>query len=718
MAVRLGWVLFCIGWFLSLNLIAQENSEEDLMASFGDEDFISIATGNKTLISKAPAVATVITDEDIMAMGAENLDQVLESVPGLHVSLSAARFSPVYQIRGVATNYNPQVLMLVNGMPLTQVFQGDRGINSTLPVRSIKRVEVIRGPGSAVYGADAFSGVINVITKSVDEIETSVGSRIASFGTAEVWLQHAEQLGNYRFAFSLEAFKADGDDNRLIGSDLQSFFDIFLPPPGVSYAPGAANTQQERLDLRMMLSTNNWALNFWNWRQNDIGTGPGIALALDPVGKSNVNNYMMDLTYDMQDVSSDWDIEFKTSIMDLGSDTYYILFPPGTVLPIGLDGNISATGGLPVLFLDGFIGAPAVYEKHFRFDTSAFYSGKEKHNVRLATGFQYVNLKPKEYKNFGQGVIDGTEGTVNGILTDVTNTPFIYIRDEDRTVYYASFQDEWSYAPDWTLTTGIRLDHYSDFGSTINPRLALVWNTRHNLTTKFLYGRAFRAPAFIELFGINNPVVLGNPALNPEVINTFEVAFDYRPSFDLKLGFNVFTYAIEDLIQFVPDTSGSSSSAQNVGKQNGKGFEIEFDWKLTHDLSLAGHYAYQDSTDETLNVAVANTPARKINLRSVWKMSPTWSMSLQGNHIADRLRQAGDPRTAIMDYNNIDLNIRKKINSGWSLSLGARNLLDKEQREPSPVNLDLPTGSAIVNDFPLESRKYYIEANFNFENEH
>lgn len=717
MAAKLGCIIFYIGLLLPSSVIAQDSSEEeDLMASYGDEDFVSIATGNKTLISRAPAVATVITDEDIEAMGAENLDQVLEFVPGLHVSLSAARFSPVYQIRGVATNYNPHVLVLINGMPLTQVFQGDRGINSTLPVKSIKRVEIIRGPGSAIYGADAFAGVINVITKSAAEMPAALGARMASFGTAHAWMQHGMQLGEYHFGLSLEASNTEGDRDRLIESDLQSFFDIFLPPPGVSLSPGPVNTRQKRFDIRAMLSKNNWSMNFWNWRQDDLGTGPGIALALDPVGESNANNVMLDFTYD-KSINKNWDMQFKTSMMDLGFDTYYVLFPPGTVLPIGTDGNISATG-LPVLFSDGFIGAPAVYEKHYKFDASAFYSGSEKHNIRLAAGLQYADLKPEEYKNFGPGVIDGSVGVVDGALTNVTDTPFIYIRDEDRTIYYVSMQDEWSYAPDWTLTTGIRFDNYSDFGNTINPRLALVWNSHHNLTTKFLYGRAFRAPAFVELFAINNPVILGNPNLDPEVINTYEIAFDYRPSFDTRLGFNLFTYEIKDLIQFIPDTSGSSSSAQNAGQQNGNGFEIEADWKLSQEFSLVGHYAYQSSTDKTLNADVANTPGRQIYLKTSWKLSPAWLLSLQGNWIADRKRLYGDPRAAIADYNNIDLNIRRKMNSSWMLAFGVKNALNEDQREPSPANLDLPAGAAIVDDFPLEGRKYYLEVKYSFEKEH
>src|SRR5690606_35059682 len=113
---------------------------------------ISIATGNSTPLDKAPATASVIYAAEIEAMGARTLNDVLETVPGLHVSLSSlSRLDSVYSIRGIHTGFNPQVLLLMNGVPVQFSFQGGRPILFRLPTSSIDRVEVIRGPGSAIY---------------------------------------------------------------------------------------------------------------------------------------------------------------------------------------------------------------------------------------------------------------------------------------------------------------------------------------------------------------------------------------------------------------------------------------------------------------------------------------------------------------------------------------------------------------------------------------
>ncbi|MDD4947431.1 MAG: Plug domain-containing protein, partial [Gallionella sp.] len=107
---------------------ATPSDEEELALVYGDKANISIATGNSQSTRRAPSSATVITANDIADMGATNLDTVLETVPGLHISYSSSGLNSIYSFRGIATSHNPQVLMLVNGIPITNVFWGDRSL--------------------------------------------------------------------------------------------------------------------------------------------------------------------------------------------------------------------------------------------------------------------------------------------------------------------------------------------------------------------------------------------------------------------------------------------------------------------------------------------------------------------------------------------------------------------------------------------------------------
>ena len=698
-------------------------AEEDLLLSFGEEEFLSIATGQKQLIAKAPAVASVITAEDIEALGANTLEEVLETVPGVHVSLSSTYLSPIYSIRGIHTDKNPQVLVLVNGVPITQLHFGNRG-RSSFPVRDIARVEVIRGPGSAIYGADALSGVINVITKSAEQIGgTEVGTRAASFNTNEGWLLHGSRWGEVEVAFSLQALSTDGDRSRRVDSDLQSVFDQLTKPlfPAVSNAPGALDTRNpEAVDTRLDLKYRDLQLRMYNWRQDDTGVGPGLALALDPKGAASFDNYLFDLHYANAELLEDSVVELNAAYMDINVETEQSLFPAGAALPIGADGNINMAQFVPIVFSEGYLGNPEFYEEHSRVEGIVTYNGFAGHSLRIAGGVTRQEESGKEKKNFGPGVLDlanrqcsGFPCVVDGTLTDVSNTPYVFLEDQDRDVWYVSLQDQWQIVNDWNLTAGVRYDDYSDFGSTVNPRVALVWDASTDVTAKLLYGRAFRAPSFAELFAINNPVALGNPDLDPETTNTYELALDYRAQFDLRFGFNVFYYEIDDLISFAPASSGAQV-ARNLGQQQGQGFELETEWKPGDRLNIVANYAFQQSEDETVNEDAAWSPEQQAYVRASWHFAHNWLLTGEVKWVADRSREPLDPRDDIDDYTLANLNIeRQKLFDHLDLGVRVRNLFDENAAEPSPY-ANVPNGSVIPDDFPLEETSVHLTARVHF----
>ncbi|TAL02902.1 MAG: Plug domain-containing protein, partial [Porticoccaceae bacterium] len=109
---------------LAGNAQPQSTAEEELTELYGSEEFVRIATGVAQPVSKAPAVASVITADDIKKMGATDIDEALETVPGLHVARSDVGYNPQYIFRGIAGDLNPQVLMLINGIPITNLFHG------------------------------------------------------------------------------------------------------------------------------------------------------------------------------------------------------------------------------------------------------------------------------------------------------------------------------------------------------------------------------------------------------------------------------------------------------------------------------------------------------------------------------------------------------------------------------------------------------------------
>ena len=679
-----------------------QGDEQALLQLYGDEEMISIATGSLQPIAKAPATTTVITAKDIKAIGATDLDEVLETVPGLHVARSNVGYNPIYTIRGIYSDFNPQILVLINGIPITNLFQGDRSeVWGGMPVEAIARIEVIRGPGSAVYGADAFAGVINIITKTKQDISgTEVGGRGGSFNTWDAWVLHGDTWGGFDVAATFEFHHTDGQ-RRFIDADAQTGLDRALGT-NASLAPGPVNLQRDNIDARLDVARGDWRLRAGLQRRRNWGNGAGVAQALDPNNRFASDRWNMDLTYHNPTFAQNWDVTSQISYLDTSQEVErnLVLFPPGANLGFGV-------------FPDGVIGNPEVFERHARLDLSAFYTRFDRHLVRVGAGFNYGSIYDvRESKNFGLDPATGAPLPPSSPPVDVTDTPFVFLRDGDRRNYYFFLQDAWNFANDWELTTGVRYDDYSDFGDTFNPRLALVWQTRHDLTTKVLYGQAFRAPSFAETRNINNPTFLGNSSLAPETIKSVELAFDYRPIEPLRLGLNLYQYWWDDIIRFVSDAGTTTRTAQNAGQQTGHGFELEADWRPLSTLRLLGNYGYQESTDETTHKDAGNAPHHHVYVRAEWEFLPDWHLSPQLNWVVDRERILGDNRPAIADYNTVDLTIRKtNLKGHWQLGFSVRNLFDADAREPSPAGSPM---AAIPNDLPLAGRSVYGEVRFDF----
>ncbi|MEO6974486.1 MAG: TonB-dependent receptor [Gallionella sp.] len=679
-------VLLILDWTAKSHA-ATQSEEDDLALAYGDKSFVTIATGSKQPIARAPSVASVITAEDIAAIGAADLDEVLETVPGIHVSRSPIGYNPIYTIRGIDTQYNPEVLMLVNGIPITGVFVGNRSqIWAGMPVSNIARIEVIRGPGSALYGADAFAGVINIITKTAAEINgTQLGVRTGSFNSNDAWMQYGGTAGKYDVAAYLRTGHTDGQ-HQIIAADA-------LSGTTFSLAPGPVSLGYDAIDGRIDLSREKWRLRAGFQQRDNVKSGAGVASALDPTGKNFGERVNTDLTYQDANFAPNLDVTAQASYLFITEQSDLTLFPPGANFGLGA-------------FPNGVIGNPYKWERHLRFNVSATYSGLQNHKLRLGTGTQNDDLyRTQESRNYNLVYVSGhgyLPSPLSGGLTQMTAAD-IFLTPHARRVNYVYAQDEWNFTRDWYLTAGVRHDQYSDFGGTTNPRMALVWDTAYNLTSKLLYGQAFRPPSFAELYNINNPVAQGNPNLKPETNQSVELAFDWKATSTLQANLNLFRYQMKDILRFVQNPN-TSYTAQNAGKQHGQGMEVELIWDAADNLRLSGNYAMQHSIDETTNQDPGNAPRNHVYARADWGFMPRWKIDTQLNWVADRRREPGDTRPPVADYHTVDLTLHNKNQQGdWDFAFKVYNLFGANALEPSPAP------GLIPYDLPVSPRAAFVQ---------
>lgn len=693
-------------------LLKTEISLDDAFDIFGavvSTPKVSVATGKCQDAFLAPAVTSVITAQDLEAIGARTLSEALRSVPGLYVRRDQV-YQPEFAVRGVNRANNSDMLVLINGEPFKGLESGNRGIGwRDMPVNGIARIEVIRGPGSAVHGADAFSGTINIITKTARDIGgTEVGARLGSFNTSETWLLHGRRYGDYEIAAMLELLDTDGQDT-VVPADTQSFLDQ-MTGTQASLAPSSVNARERSADARLDITHHNWRWRAAYQGRFDVGTGVGASGALDDWGDINRNRFSLDAIYHNRLLTPNWNVSAQLNYVYDENNIHFGIYPPGM-------GGILDLGGqaVPFVYPDGMRLKLVTKEEHIHAGLSGFYAGLKDHLIRVGVGIRYEDLFEVGYHSN-----NGLDATGNPIMPgspmlDLSDTPAAIYPEAQRINYYAFIQDSWHLAPNWDFTWGVRHDDYSDFGGTTNPRAALVWQTTPRLTAKLLYGRAFRAPSFRDLYTANNQVFIGNPNLEPETSETLELAFNWRAYDKLNVSLNLFHLKLKDMIRGVDTPAYNIQTVMNEGELKSHGAEFELRWKLSRRASLLFNHAWSDVAQhvsvgrETLSDTTF-IPMQQAYARVDTLLWPKWYLNTQLIWLSEQKRETlDDSRPPVSSSFSTDLTLRYKNigHSKWNAAFGIRNVFDEKLRYHS--YLPLP------DDFPQAGRTFFAEFRYLFD---
>ena len=635
----------------------------DLEGAFGSERLISLATGRSQPIRKAPAVAFIITREDIDAIGATTVNQALELVPGFHGLARPQGYQ--YVFRGIRTrgNESPDVLVLLDGIPQNDIVIGNqRRFISQVPFQLVDRIEVIRGPYSTIYGQDAYAAVINIVTSRADRAEDLLQVRAGSESTGELRVTKRFNVAD-GLAFSAQ-FRSTEGHRPFYEVDSQSLLDILFGTDA-SLAPAEANTDFDDYNVFVDLAVNEWSLRF-RARGREAGLGTGLTGAIDPDGRVKDEQYNISAS-NVAQFGDGW--RFNTDVHAMHYYNYSNvaqLFPPGAAFPVLFEP-----------FPDGVFNDPRYKFRSLRAETKGQYLLSERHAPTFGFGAEYIDVyQTSEARNYIPDPISGFPAVPLPRVTAVPQDQ-VFLAEEDRTLVFAYLDDQWFFAPDWSLTIGARLDYYSDAGEAFNPRAALVWNASPEWTAKLLIGSGFRAPTFLELYSLNTPTGGGNPNLEPVQIVSSEFALNYQPHPSLSIDLSMFYYEIEDLIDeelrppqgFIPVNSSG---------QKGYGGDISGLWQVADSFSLYGYYAHQTSEhNETLD-SVSLAPEDKILLRADWRPNPKWSLNATTRFVMNRQREADDVRSLPDDYTIVTASIIYQLNNSWSFQIDGDNLLEEE----------------------------------------
>ena len=353
---------------IALLWISLTRAQPEFEQTFGDAETVSIATGRPQSVQTAPAVASVITAEDIRNTGARDLVDILKLVPGIYIGQTANAFGPAVAVRGFTSAFNQTTLFMLDGIPQSELVFGDRFTAlGKIPLDSIERVEVIRGPGSALYGADAYSAVVNIITRREVPGQGQLVLSGGSHDTRDVRALAGGRWGDFKIAGALEYFETDGHAP-FIEVDQQTRLDALFGTRA-SLAPGTAKTDRQEFGALVNFTGQKTALSLRASAWRDLGMGIGLAAALDPFG--GIDSTLLEGSFIWRDQRGDWAFgnTLNGRFLNYRADNWHFL-PPGTL----------------GLFPEGVIFNAEFDERFLRWSGTLDYAGIPDHAMTLGLG--------------------------------------------------------------------------------------------------------------------------------------------------------------------------------------------------------------------------------------------------------------------------------------------------------------------------------------------
>jgi outer membrane cobalamin receptor len=696
-------IIFLLAFLPVISAQEQEEKQEVTEEFFYAEEQVEIASLKPQIVEEAPGIVSVITAQQIKDMGARDLNDVLRMVPGFQLPVGIY-YASEYVVRGLRQPYNSRVLVMMDGVPLNEPYFGQSSLSwGDIPLNNVKRIEIIRGPGSALYGTYAFLAVINIITKNaedIDGVEFSTGG--GSWNTQHHYILAGKKAGDFSLSSYFDYRKSDGYDNYFIQQDLVTLLYSYVPfLPSVSMAPGNIHVplDSKRIDVRMGYKGFDFQFKCQDYERGLPFPAMSVTDGFYEIDKSYIGQVIY--KYNLTDKLS----------LSLKGNYYYRKFGMnGQAYPRGIFGSLLIGFGAQGFFSNGILGDLNVKDQNIGFQSQFEYTINEKNS--LSFGVEYANLKTD--KPLVRTNMHPITRMQTNQLVEVQGATFGFMeRDADRNVVAAFIQDAFHIGDSFNITAGLRIDNYSDFGSSVNPRISLVWKCLKDTNIKILYGHAFRAPAFDDLYTIASNVV-GNEDLGPEKIRTFEIGLNHKLTHNINANINYFYNALSDVILPTGEIIIPTYPPQleNSGKVNAQGIEAEIKANFEKNTYAYFNYSHAKAKDELTGEVISNVANHLFNCGLNVGMWKYLNANLNVNYVGERKRGLlsgfPDPRDPVAAYSLFDMTLRAQ--NFWKdteIILSIHNLFDTQYKDPEELGL-------IYYDFPREGRQILGKVIFKF----
>ncbi|VXC57737.1 TonB-dependent receptor domain-containing protein [Pseudomonas sp. 9Ag] len=587
----------------------------------------------------APASVSVVTREELEQRPVYNLADAVKYLPGVHLNPSSTYGRQEIKLRGMDSDYT---LLLVNGRrinsrdALSSNYANDFDLSS-IPMAAIERIEVIRGPMSSLYGADALGGVVNVILRQPTE-ETKAGIAYTYEHPTEGESGDSHKASGYVSGSLIE--------NKLLGNLILETTD-----QAAWLSEQTVNPNTDAVEQRQATS----AYGSLSWLLDERQT-------VD-----------LDITHRKDDREAEWN--------NFGAVVQNIQEMERWSFGLGHTGN-----------WDGFNTRVRYYYENVELmDDSQIMT-----NLRGMKG----DIEQKNHTVDGQvtAFLGNHLLTLGSELrrTELAHNQNLGSETEvDQKAVY--LQDEFSIG-DLDVTLGGRLDDHDSFGSEFSPRAYGVYNLTDNWVIKGGVGRSFKAPSIYqsdETYGVlacrGMCTLVGNPNLKPETATSYEIGTLYQNE-RVEAGIMLFNNDIDDMI--ITDTwrvgyRPAVMTYSNVSKARVRGYELQGRYNLSDTMGLRANYTYSDAEDRDTDEQLRNSPQHVANIGFDWQAMPDLGLNLDYQYTGSQLLyvSAAQPNVESGAFHQLNLGARYQATRELSLKAGMNNLTN-EKRDDVAQSVD------------------------------
>ena len=691
------------------------------LQEFTLDQYVVTATRTEKKIIDVPASVNVITDKDIKLSGANNVDDVLKRVPGVTVSRTNGfrNSKPVVTMRGVKSGSH--VLVLVDGQPMVNAYSGTVNWND-IPIDSIEKVEVVKGPASSIYGSNALAGVISITTKDSKKFH---GSASLTYGSNNTWIRKiniGDRVDKFSYDLYYQGTDSDGYSD-YVSADIKKNdgTKTVKPASGYDIVSNTTGTGQKAIYGEK---------GERNWNEDNYSGKFSYKFTDDKSLSVGFLRHKSDYKYDYAS-SKNW--LGTTGNIDVGNNKYFATSAssfagaPGFVdervytlaykddenklnVVAGLTDNRSWNGGKYTDY-DYASNFSSYISKRYNFGISKEIELSDK-DLAVA-GVQYVHDKMDKVRYPAKS--GKLKDYIDQISAGKSDTYGIYFQNEHKfndklSVIAALRYDRWTVSDGHTYDIN-GMDDYpeSKTESELSPKVALNYKFDDTQSSYVSWGKAFAAPSLYDMFSgtvdgattkddyDDNKVTIPNHALSPQLIETIEVG--WKKSFDNKTDLEVAVYhnKIKDIaykgatgnIRYIDDIPFVEEQQVAGAEGETDGIEIGINHRFDNKLSAFANITFQNpiitkSTNQSeVDKLVRTTPKRLLSF-GIDYVDNKFMAQLAGNYYSKKYSNASnsDWVTGVPGAYDpvfvLGLNTIYKFDKTHELQFAVSNLLDKE----------------------------------------